>query len=232
VKTYSKRFTNGQKKLEKKFYSLADAVDQLKSFPKAKFDETVDMNFSLGVDLKKTEQMIRGTVSLPHGTGKKVKVIVFCRGEEARDAEAAGAEYIGAEELIEKVAGGWMDFDVVVAHPEMMKDISKLGRVLGPRGLMPSPKVGTVTKDVGRAVTEIKKGKIDFKSDKTGGVHVPIGKLSFSAEQIKENAQAVIKTIHDAKPQSSKGVYVKTVAITSTMGPGFKLDVPSLGFEA
>ncbi len=232
MKTYSKRFRNGQKNIENKFYTLDEAVDQLKGFPKAKFDETVEMNFQLGLDLSKAEQLVRGTVSLPHGTGKQVRVIVFCRGEEARGAEAAGAEHVGAEELIEKVAGGWMDFDVVVAHPEMMKDISKLGRVLGPRGLMPSPKVGTVTKDVGRAVTEIKKGKIDFKSDKTGGVHVPVGKISFSAAQIKENALAVIKTIRDAKPQASKGTYLRTIAISSTMGPGFKLDIPSLGIEA
>ncbi|MBN1492536.1 MAG: 50S ribosomal protein L1 [Candidatus Omnitrophica bacterium] len=231
MKTFSKRIRSGKEKLdqEKKYYTLEEAIMQLKAFPRAKFDETVELNFNLGIDLKKSEQMVRGTVSLPHGTGKKVRVIVFCRGEEARDAESAGADHVGAEELIEKVAGGWLDFDVVVAHPEMMKEISKLGRVLGPRGLMPSPKVGTVTKDLGRAVKDIQKGKIDFKSDKTGGIHVPIGKVSFTAEQIKENAEAVIKMVRDAKPQSSKGTYVKSVAICSTMGAGFRLDVASLG---
>lgn len=228
MKKYSKRIQSGRKALDKELYSLEDAIAQIKAFPKAKFDETVEMSFSLGIDVKKTEQMIRSSVSLPHGTGKAVKVIVFCRGEEARDAENAGAEYVGADELIAKVAGGWFDFDVVVAHPDMMKDISKLGRVLGPKGLMPSPKVGTVTKDLGRAVTEIKKGRIDFKNDKTGGVHVPVGKLSFDADKLVENARAVYKTICDLKPQSSKGTYMKNISLSSTMGAGFRLDLNTL----
>lgn len=229
MKKLSKRMKKGLEQVEQSAYTLEEIIEKIKAFPKAKFDETVELNFHLGIDTKKTEQMVRGSVSLPYGTGRAVRVLVFCRGEEARDAQAAGAEHVGSDELIEKVAGGWCDFDVVVAHPDMMKDISKLGRVLGPRGLMPSPKVGTVTKDLGRAVTEIKKGRIDFKNDKEGGVHVPVGKVSFEAQKLVDNARAVIKTIVDLKPQSSKGTYLKTVALSSTMGAGFRLDITTLG---
>ena len=220
----SKRYRSGLEKVQQEPYRLDDAVAALKEFPKAKFDESVELNFHLGIDTKKSDQLVRGSVSLPHGTGADVKVLVFCKGEEAKEAESAGADFVGAEDLVQKVADGWLGFDVIVSHPEMMRDISKLGRILGPRNMMPSPKTGTVTKDLGRAVKEIKKGKIDFRSDKNAGVHVAVGKLSFEADQIVDNVRVVIKAISDAKPQASKGAFFKSVSLTSTMGPGFQLD--------
>lgn len=225
----SKRYREREEMVDKKHsYALEEAVKILKQYPGAKFDETVGLNFQLGIDIKQAEGMIRGTVSLPHGTGKKVKVLCFCKGEGANDAKAAGADYVGAEDLIEKIQGGWMDFDVVVAHPDMMREISKLGRVLGPKGLMPSPKTGTVTVTVGKAVQEVKKGKIEIKSDKTGGLHVACGKMSFPVESLVENARVVVKAVLDAKPASAKGDYLRSISLATTQGPALRLQASSL----
>lgn len=225
----SKRYREREKMVDKKHsYALEEAVKILKQYPGAKFDETVGLNFQLGIDIKQAEGMIRGTVSLPHGTGKKVKVLCFCKGEGANDAKAAGADYVGAEDLIEKIQGGWMDFDVVVAHPDMMREISKLGRVLGPKGLMPSPKTGTVTITVGKAVQEVKKGKIEIKSDKTGGLHVACGKMSFPVELLVENARVVVKAVLDAKPASAKGDYLRSISLDTTQGPALRLQASTL----
>jgi large subunit ribosomal protein L1 len=200
----------------------------LKEGKHAKFDESVDMAIRLGVNPKHADQMVRGTVALPHGVGKEVKVLVFAKGEKEKEAREAGADFVGAEELVEKITGGWTDFDKAIATPDMMGTVGRLGKVLGPRGLMPNPKVGTVTFDVGRAVKELKAGRVEFKVDKTGIVHTTVGKISFSAEQLKENVMALMDTIIRAKPSSSKGTYLKSVAISTTMGPGIKLDPNAL----
>ncbi len=228
AKKRSKRYKKAVDVIEAQECTLQNAIEAIKKYPKAKFDESVELNFKLGIDPKQSNQIVRGTVSLPHGTGKKVKVIVFCRGEEARQAEDAGADYVGSEDLITKVAGGWIDFDVVIAHPNMMKELSKLGKVLGPRGLMPSPKVGTVTQDIGKAVKEVKKGKIEFKSDRTAGLHLSCGKVSFSEENIVANIRTVVKTIIDHRPSGAKGTYIKSIAIATSMGPGMYLDINSI----
>lgn len=212
-----------------KAYSLDEAVAILgKCKSTAKYDETVSLNFQLGIKPEQSDQLVRGAVSLPHGSGKTVRVLCFCKGEEAKQAQSAGADYIGAEELVQKVLQGWFDFDAVVAHPDMMREVSKLGRVLGPRGLMPTPKTGTVTPDVGKAVRELKAGRVEFKNDKTAGVHVVCGKASFDAEKLKENIRVVVKAIRDAKPASSKGEYFKQVAVSLTQGPGIRLQAGSL----
>lgn len=226
----SKRYRERVKIVDRKrSYSIEEAVELLKQLSTTgKFDETLDLNFQLGVDTTQPDGMIRGSVSLPNGSGKKVKIICFCKGEGAKDAEAAGADYVGAEELIQKVQGGWMDFDVVVSHPDMMREVSKLGRILGPKGLMPSPKTGTVTTSVGKTVQELKKGKIEIRSDKTGGLHVGCGKLSFSKEALVENARAVAKAVVEIKPASAKGDYLRGITVSTTQGPGFRLQVASL----
>jgi len=203
--------------------SLADAIAQLSKAPKVKFDETVELHFNLNVDLKSADQGIRGTVILPHGSGKKVKVAVFCKGDAIAKAEAAGADYVGSNDLIDKVAGGFMDFDIVVATPDIMRDISKLGKVLGPRGLMPTPKAGTVTTDVERTIKEVKAGRVEFKSDKQGGIHLGIGKKSFNEAKLVENAQQVIEAVNHAKPNSVKGNLIKSLSVATTMGPGVKV---------
>ena len=214
---------------EAKVYAPLAAVRLAKESASAKYDETVEVAMRLGVDPRKADQMVRGTVSLPHGTGKQVRVVVFCKEtDQINAAKEAGAIEAGAEELVQKVQGGWTDFDVAVASPDMMRDVGKLGKVLGPRGLMPSPKAGTVTPKVGDAVAEILKGKIDFRVDKNANIHVPIGKASFTAEQIQENASAVIDAVVKARPSACKGVYLKSCCMSSTMGPGFRLDAPSL----
>jgi len=200
-----------------------EAIARLKSVPKAKFDETVDIAVRLGVDPRHADQIVRGTVVLPHGTGKKVRVLVITQGEKVKEAEAAGADFIGTE-YVQKIKDGWLDVDVIVATPDVMGQLGQLGRVLGPRGLMPNPKAGTVTMDVTKAVKDIKAGKIEFRVDKTGNVHAPIGKLSFSAEQLEANYQAFMDTIVRAKPAAAKGTYVRTVAVSSTMSPGFRID--------
>lgn len=225
-KHISKRVKDGRSKVDvAKPYNLDQAVAELEKFPKTKFDESVELHFHLGVDVKNNEQAVRGTVVLPHGLGKTVRVAVFCRGEQEAKARAAGADHVGAEELINKVQGGFLDFDVVVATPDMMRDLSKLGKVLGPRGLMPTPKAGTVTVDVEKAVREAKAGKIEFKLDKQAGIHLAVGKRSFSKDKIVANARLVIDTIVSAKPNSVKANYIKNVTLSTTMGPGLKVNV-------
>lgn len=208
-----------------KAYTVEEAVATVKRAPGAKFDESVDMSARLGVDPKHAEQMVRGAVVLPHGIGKVVRVVVFAKGEKEREAREAGADYVGAEDLIEKIQGGWMEFDSTVATPDLMGQVAKLGKVLGPRGLMPNPKLGTVTFDIGRAVREIKAGKVEFRVDKAGNVHVPIGKKSFPAERLVENAMTLIEAIMRAKPAASKGQYLRSLTVSSTMGPGVRVDV-------
>jgi large subunit ribosomal protein L1 len=209
-----------------KTYPLKDAVGVLTKFPKAKFNETVDLAFRLGVDPKQSDQMVRGTVPLPHGSGKTVRVLVFAKSGAAADAaRAAGAEYVGFEDMVAKCNGGWADFDVAVATPEAMAEVRKLGKVLGPRGLMPNPKTGTVTDDTARAVKEVKAGRVEFKVDKAGNVHVAVGKISFAANQIEENARAVIEAVVKARPNSVKGTYIQTCTLSATMSPPVRLDI-------
>ena len=223
----SKRFKKALELVDKKkSYPLKSAVEVLTKFPKAKFNETVDLAFRLGVDPKQSDQMVRGTVPLPHGSGKTVKVLVFTKPGPAADAaRAAGAEFIGFEDMIKKCNEGWTEFDVAIATPEAMAEVRKLGKVLGPRGLMPNPKTGTVTDDTAKAVKEVKAGRVEFKIDKAGNVHVPVGKASFAANQIEENARAVIDAVAKAKPNSVKGTYIHSCTISATMSPPVAVDV-------
>lgn len=210
----------------KKSYPIKDAVVVLAKFPKAKFNETVDLAFRLGVDPKQSDQMVRGTVPLPHGSGKVVKVLVFAKGGAAAEAaKAAGAEYVGFEDLVKKCQEGWSDFDVAIATPDAMSEVRKLGKVLGPRGLMPNPKTGTVTEDTAKAVKEVKAGRVEFKIDKAGNVHVPVGKVSFTPVQLEENARSVIDAVRKAKPASVRGTYIQSCTISATMSPPVKLDM-------
>ncbi len=209
-------------------YSLEDAVAKVKELAYVKFDETVDLAFNLGVDPRKSDQMVRGTVVLPHGTGKPVRVLVFAKGEKEKEAREAGADFVGAEDLVEKITKGWLDFDKVVATPDIMGVVGRLGKILGPRGLMPNPKLGTVTFDVSKAVKEIKAGKVEYKTEKAGVVHVPIGKVSFDHQKLVENARAIIDSVSRAKPSTSKGKYLRKLSVSSTMGPGLKIDVNSV----
>lgn len=211
-----------------KAYSLSEAVKILKQISDNKYDETISMSFQLGIKADSGDENVRGTVSLPHGSGKSVRVLCFCKGEAVNQAKDAGADYVGGEELVQKVLGGWFEFDAVVAHPDMMREVSKLGRVLGPKGLMPTPKTGGVTPQVGTAVKELKAGRVEFKSDKTGGLHAICGKISFSEEAILENAKSVVKAVRDAKPVASKGEYLKGITLAPTQGPGFKLNLSAL----
>ena len=221
---HGKKYKSATDGVEARSYPLAEAVRKAKELSFTKFDESMDMAVRLGVDPRHADQMVRGTVALPHGTGKTVRVLVFASGEKVKEAEDAGADIVGGEELAKKIEGGWLDFDVVVSTPDMMKITGRLGRVLGPRGLMPNPKSGTVTFDVEQAVAAIKAGKIEYRVDKAGNVHAPFGKVSFSAEQLEENAAAVIAALVKAKPASAKGKYVKSISVSSTMGPGIKVD--------
>ena len=207
--------------------TLEDAIPLVQQVKFAKFDETVEMALRLGVNPKHADQMVRGTVVLPHGLGRAKRVLVIAAGEKQKEAEAAGADLVGGEEMVEKIRGGWMDFEAVVATPDMMRAVGKLGKVLGPRGLMPNPKTGTVTFDVGKAVTEIKAGKVEFRVDRTGIVHAPIGKTSFSSQNLVENAQALVSSVVKAKPAAAKGKYLKSLTVSSTMGPGIKVDTTS-----
>ncbi len=207
-----------------KHYDLRDAIGVVKKTASAKFDETVEIALKLGVDPRQADQMVRGTVSLPHGTGKEVRVAVFAKGEKETEAKEAGADAVGSEELIEKVKGGWLEFDAAIATPDMMGSVGKLGRILGPRGLMPSPKSGTVTFDVAKAVKEIKAGKIEFRVDKNANIHAPMAKVSFGEDQIYDNASAVLEAIMRARPSAAKGQYIRVATLSSTMGPGIKLD--------
>lgn len=206
-------------------YTLREAIELAKELSTAKFDETIEIHVKLGVDPRKADQMVRGTVTLPHGTGKERKVLVLTGGEKEKEALEAGADYVGLDEYIEKIEKGWLDFDAVVATPDAMPRVGKLGRILGPRGLMPNPKTGTVTFDVGRVVREIKKGKIDFKVDRTGVVHAPIGKASFETDKLYENAIEFLRELQRVRPQAFRGTYMKTVHISSTMGPGIEVDM-------
>ena len=213
-----------QKVNREKMYGLEDAVALAKEAAWAKFDETLDMAIRLGVDPRHSDQLVRGAVVLPHGIGKSARVIVFAKGEKEKEAKDAGADHVGAEDLADKIANGWMEFDRVVATPDVMAMVGKLGKILGPRGLMPNPKLGTVTFDVGKAVKEIKLGKVEYRVDKTAIIHVHVGKISFDGRKLFENAAAVMESIIKAKPASSKGRYLKTITISSTMGPGIKID--------
>jgi large subunit ribosomal protein L1 len=223
----SKRYKKALEQVDtSKAYVLKDAVGVLAKFPKAKFNETVDLAFRLGVDPKQSDQMVRGTVPLPHGSGKTVRVLVFAKNGAAADAaRAAGAEFVGFEDMIAKCNSGWTDFDVAVATPEAMVEVRKLGKVLGPRGLMPNPKTGTVTEDTAKAVKEVKAGRVEFKIDKAGNVHVPVGKASFQPTQLEENARAVIEAVAKAKPQSAKGTYIHSCTLSATMSPPVRVDV-------
>ncbi len=225
----AKKMDTAMQKVEAgKEYSLEEAIKLVKDASYTKFDETVDLALNLGVDPKKSDQMVRGTVVLPHGMGKKVKVLVFAKGEKEKEARDAGADFAGAEDMVEKIQKGWLDFDNAVATPDIMGLVGKLGKILGPRGLMPNPKLGTVTFDVAKAVKEIKAGKIEYKTEKAGIIHVPIGKVSFDAEKLLDNARVIIDAIVKAKPGTSKGKYLKKVAVSSTMGPGVRVDVGKL----
>ncbi|MBN8203986.1 LSU ribosomal protein L1P [Cytobacillus firmus] len=214
-----------------KAYPIAEAIELAKKTNFAKFDATVEVAFRLGVDPKKADQQIRGAVVLPNGTGKTQRVLVFAKGEKAKEAEAAGADFVGDSEYINKISQGWFDFDVIVATPDMMGEVGKLGRVLGPKGLMPNPKTGTVTFDVQKAVNEIKAGKVEYRVDKAGNIHVPIGKVSFEDEKLVENFNTIFDTMMKVKPAAAKGTYMKNVSVTSTMGPGVKVDPSSVAVK-
>lgn len=225
----SKLYKSRAEKIDReKKYSLLDAIKILKDLPKTKFDETVDIVFRLGIDPKQTDQTVRGAVSLPKGTGKKVRVAVIAESDKANDARAAGADFVGMEDMIEKIKGGWLDFDVLIATPLAMNQVRTLGKVLGPKGLMPNPKTGTVTDQVANAVKEAKAGRVEFRADKGACVHVMLGKLSFSPEDIYENAKAVVGAVMRAKPSSFKGIYILSASISATMSPGLKLDINEL----
>jgi len=219
-----KKFAAASKQVDAKPYTLNDAVPLVQKIKFAKFDETVELHLRLGVDPKHADQMVRGTVVLPNGLGKSKKVLVIASGEKQREAEQAGADFVGGEDMVAKIQGGWIDYDAVIATPDMMRSVGKLGKVLGPRGLMPNPKTGTVTVDVTTAVREIKAGKVEFRVDKTGVIHAPVGKVSFATDKLFENANTLIQAVIRAKPAAAKGKYVKSATICSTMGPGVHLD--------
>lgn len=220
-----KRYKAAVAKVDKqKAYTLADALQLIREAAKAKFDETLEVSCRLGVDPRKADQMVRGTVVLPHGTGKTIRVLVLTKGEKASEAQQAGADMVGADEYIEKIQGGWSDVDAIVATPDMMGSIGRLGKILGPKGLMPNPKAGTVTQDVAKAVKELKAGKIEYRVDKTGNIHCGVGKLSFTDEQLLENVKIFLGAVVRAKPSTAKGTYLKNASICSTMGPGIKVD--------
>ena len=228
---HGKKYRQAALKVEQRPYPLAEAVDLVKEASFAKFDETLEVAMRLGVDPKHADQMVRGTVVLPHGLGKTVRILVFASGEKVREAEEAGADFVGGDDMAKKIEGGWLDFEAVVSTPDMMRVVGRLGKVLGPRGLMPNPKAGTVTMDVAKAVQEIKAGKVEFRVDKTGILHVPVGKLSFGAERLSENAGALISAVFKAKPSAAKGKYLRSLSVSSTMGPGIKIDDTTMSVE-
>ena len=222
-----KKYLEAIKKLDRrKQYALREALELIKEISYANFDETIEVHLKLGVDPRHADQQVRGMVSLPAGSGKKVRILAFCKGENEKIAMEAGADYVGAEDLIEKIQGGWLEFDAAIATPDMMKLVSKLGRILGPRGLMPNPKLGTVTKDVAQAINELQAGKVEYRVDKTANIHAPIGKKSFTIEQLYDNAAAFLFAIIKARPSAAKGTYIQSITITSTMGPGIRLNSP------
>src|SRR5438876_1452004 len=225
MRNHGKRYNEAIKLVEpKKHYRLGEAIEVLKKMPKTKFDETLELDFNLGVDPKQSDQMVRGTVALPHGSGKKVRVVVFAKGEAAQAAKDAGADFVGYEDLVKKCQEGWTDFDVAVATTEAMQEVRKLGKVLGPRGLMPNPKTGTVTDDTAKAVKDVKAGRVEFKMDKAGNLHIAFGKLSFETKAIEENAKSILTAVMHAKPASSKGKFIESCTLASTMSPGLRID--------
>jgi len=228
--TDGKRYAKARQAVDpRREYPLKEAVGVLLGLPRTKFDETVDLAFKLGVDPKQSDQMVRGTVPLPHGSGQKVRVVVFARGAAAEAATAAGADHVGFEDLIKQCQGGWTDFDIAVATPEAMQEVRKLGRVLGPKGLMPNPKTGTVTEDTAKAVKEVKAGRVEFKMDKAGNVHVVLGKVSFAPAALEENARAVVGAVVHARPAAAKGRFIESCTLSSTMSPGLRVDVKEFG---
>lgn len=225
----SKRYRNFKSQTKEKLvHSITEAVKKVKETANAKFDETVDLAINLGIDAKKQDQMVRGSVSLPFGSGKKVRILVITRGEKEKEAKDAGADYVGFEEYINKIKEGWLDFDIVVATPDVMSEVGKLGKILGTKGLMPSPKTGTVTFDIAQTVKSLKAGRIQFKTDKTGNVHAIVGKASFEPDKLEKNILAVISELQKIKPASVKGQFLRTVTLSSTMGPGYKLDIKEI----
>ncbi len=229
---HGKKYRAAVGKVEQRPYQLDEAFGLLKQIAYAKFNETVELSMLLGVDPKHADQMVRGTTVLPHGTGQTKRVLVIAQGEKQKEAQDAGADMIGGDEMVEKIQGGWVDFDAVIATPDMMRSVGKLGKVLGPRGLMPNPKTGTVTFDVAKAIQEIKAGKVEFRVDKTAIIHVPVGKLSFSADQLKDNAAAIINAVRKAKPPAAKGKYVRSIYVSSTMSPSVNIDSTVLEAKA
>ncbi len=226
---HGKKWVDTRKKIEKtRDYSLTEAIDFLKSNKQVKFDETLEIAVNLGVDPRKSDQAVRAAAVLPHGLGKTIRVLAFAQGEKAKEAQEAGADFVGSEDLAEKISGGWMDFDAVVATPDQMKVVGKLGKILGPHGLMPNPKVGTVTMDIGAAIKEIKRGKVEFRVEKGGILHAPLGKLSFETNKLQENTKAFMDAVYKAKPAAAKGQYVKKVTLSSTMGQGMRIAIADL----
>jgi len=224
-----KKYLAAKEKLEKaKAYTLDEGLDIVPETATARFDETVDISGRLGVNPKHPEQMVRGSVVLPNGTGRKTRVLVFARGEKEAEATEAGADFVGGDDMVEKVRGGWLDFDATVATPDMMGSVGKLGKILGPRGLMPNPKLGTVTFDVAKAVRDLKAGKVEFRVDKSGNIHVPIGKVSFGKDKLRENLLTLMEAVVKAKPSASKGVYLRSLYLSTTMGPGIRLDTSEM----
>jgi large subunit ribosomal protein L1 len=219
-----KKYQEAAKLIEDKLYTADEAVELVKKTATAKFDETIELHVRLGVDPKYADQQVRGAVILPHGTGKSKKVLVFAKGEKVKEAEAAGADFVGSDEIVTKIQGGWCDFDVAVATPDMMGTVGRLGKILGPRGLMPNPKLGTVTMDLTRAINEIKAGKVEYRTDKAGNVHVPIGKASFDSVKLLGNFQTLIDTLNKVRPAAAKGQYMRSVTISATMGPGIAIN--------
>ena len=224
-----KNYTEAKAKIDRnQVYALDEALTLIKDMSFAKFDETVDLSVRLGVDPRKADQMVRGAVVLPNGLGKSIRVLVFAKGEKAQEAEAAGADFVGGDDLVDKIKGGWFEFDTAIATPDMMGTVGKIGKLLGPRGLMPNPKVGTVSFEVGKAVEEAKSGKVEYRTEKAGIIHVPVGKVSFDVDKLRGNILALMDVLIKAKPSSAKGTYLQKVSISSTMGPGMNLDIPAL----
>ncbi|HEX9982568.1 MAG TPA: 50S ribosomal protein L1 [Thermoanaerobaculia bacterium] len=221
---HGKKYRAAAGKVEQRPYQLEEAFGLLKQIAFAKFNETVELSMLLGVDPKHADQMVRGTTLLPHGTGQTKRVLVIAQGEKQKEAQDAGADFVGGDDVVERIQGGWTDFDAVIATPDMMRSVGKLGKVLGPRGLMPNPKTGTVTFDVAKAIQEIKAGKVEFRVDKTAIIHVPVGKISFSADQLRDNASAIINAVRKAKPPAAKGKYVRSIYVSSTMSPSLQID--------